>query len=257
VVDGYTFERWLVIPVAEQTEDAELTTLLTAVLTEATAKKEAQDEARAEAQRLCDEGDRLLAGFDGRIRWKDSIEKSIVEYKKGLELADQVNGEHGWESVMQPLADKLKHAEDEKVKEDEARKYVADLLEDTGKLTPMTATAYCKEVDTLKKLVAKIEHAMKMETNDKDLTAQLRSALLSAQAIKESEDTARRTATAQLAKGERLMGQSEKDYNTIDDAIAAYENALEQDTHDDLQKSNIERVSTQAILQLLVTLGTF
>jgi hypothetical protein len=68
---------------AEQTNDEELTGLLKAVEVEAGAKKEAQDEARAEAQRLCEEGDRLLAGFDGRIRWADSIEKSIVQYKLG------------------------------------------------------------------------------------------------------------------------------------------------------------------------------
>ena len=76
------------------------------VLEEATAKKSAQDKARAEAQRLCDEGDRLLAGFDGRIRWADSIEKSIVQYKLGLELADKVNGTHGWKSCMKKLKEK-------------------------------------------------------------------------------------------------------------------------------------------------------
>lgn len=137
-------------------------------------KKTAQDEARIEAQRLCDEGDRLLAGFDGRIRWADSIENSIVQYKLGLELADKVNGDHGWNSCIPTLKERLKHAEEELVKQEEARKTVAVLLEDAQRLTPMTAAAFCTEVDTLQKLLARIEGALQLETNDKDLTTQVR-----------------------------------------------------------------------------------
>lgn len=143
------------------------------VVEEATTKKLAQDEARADAQRLCEEGDRLLAGFDGRIRWADSIEKSIVQYKLGLELADKVNGSHGWESCIPTLRENLKHAEEELVKQEEARKTVVAMLEETQRLTPMTVEAFCTEVDTLQKLVARIEAALQLETNDKDLTTQV------------------------------------------------------------------------------------
>ena len=227
---------------AEKTDEAELTELLSAVLEEATTKKSAQDEARAEAQRLCDEGDRLLAGFDGRIRWADSIVNSIEQYKLGLELADKVNGTHGWNSCIPTLKENLKHAEEELVKQDEARKAVAALLEVTQRLTPMTAGAFCTEVDTLQKLLARIEAALQLETNDKDLTTQLRSALKATQEIKATEDAARKTASAAIAKADQLMGMSKKEYNTIETAITSYEAALQQDTHDEPQKAKISQL---------------
>ena len=74
---------------AAKSGDSELKGLLMHVHEEASAKKATQDAARAEAQHHCDEGDKLFAGFDGRIRWKDSVEKAIVEYNKGLELEDR------------------------------------------------------------------------------------------------------------------------------------------------------------------------
>lgn len=227
---------------AENTDEVELTALLNTVLEEATTKKSAQDEARAEAQRLCDEGDRLLAGFDGRIRWADSIENSIVQYKLGLELADKVNGTHGWKSCIPTLRENLKHAEEELIKQEEARKTVGALLEDTHRLTPMTVAVFCTEVDSLEKLLAKIEAALQLETNDKDLTTQLRSALKVTQDIKAAEDAARKTATVAIAKADRLMGMPKKEYNTIDDAIASYEAALQQETHDEPQKAKVSQL---------------
>ncbi len=227
---------------AQKTDEVELTTLLNTVLEEAMTKKSAQDEARAEAQRLCDEGDRLLAGFDGRIRWADSIEKSIVHYKLGLELVDKVNGTHGWKSCIPTLRENLKHAEEELIKQDEARKTVSTLLEDTQRLTPLTVAVFCTEVDTLRKLLARIEDALKLETNDKDLTTQLRSALKTTQDIKATEDAARKAATVAIAKADRLMGMTKKEYNTIDDAIASYEAALQQDTHDEPQKAKVSQL---------------
>eukprot|EP01045_Picozoa_sp_COSAG04_P015840 COSAG04_NODE_1282_length_7399_cov_9.510822_5_plen_1136_part_00 len=222
----------------EKADDAELTAALTEVLGDATAAKTAQDEARAQAQKHCDEGDRLMAGFDGRIRWKDSIEKAIVEYKAGLELKDQVNGEAGWDSCIGPLVQKLQQAEDAKKAQDEARVYVAELLVETEQ---QTSAMSAKTFDTLADALGKLQSALEMETNDNDLTGQLTRALKAAKALKEAEDGARSEATAQLAASDRLMAKKMKEFNTIDDAIAGYEGALELDTHDDAQKAKISQ----------------
>jgi hypothetical protein len=47
------------------------------------------------------------------------------------------------------------------------------LLEDAARLTPMTATAFCTSADTLATLLQRIDEALLLETNDKELTAQV------------------------------------------------------------------------------------
>ena len=213
----------------------------------ATKLRIAQDEARAQAQQLCDEGDKLLAGFDGRIRWKDSIDKAIAEYKKGLELKDQVNGDRGWASCMQSLVEKLANAEQEKAEQDAAQVHVSTLLDEAAVLlSPQTEPSNIG-VDDIARMVSGIVAAQQMPTNDSDLVKRLKETLSAAQTIKDAEAAARAEARTKYAAGERLMAKSDKESETIDDAIATYKTALDQNTHDHAQKTKISEALEVAV----------
>eukprot|EP01046_Picozoa_sp_COSAG06_P033132 COSAG06_NODE_3362_length_5453_cov_5.741688_3_plen_240_part_00 len=49
-------------------------------------------------------------------------------------------------------------------------------------------------------------------------------------------------AAAAIAKADKLMAVGKKEYNTIDDAIASYELALTQETHDEPQKAKTSQL---------------
>jgi hypothetical protein len=49
-------------------------------------------------------------------------------------------------------------------------------------------------------------------------------------------------AAAAIAKADKLMAVGNKEYNTIDDAIASYELALTQETHDEPQKAKTSQL---------------
>jgi hypothetical protein len=221
----------------ERTGDDQLSELLRTHLTTAVDAKQKQDAARAAAQGHLAEGDRLMAGFDGRIRWKDSITKAIVEYREGLALREETNGEEGWEGCMATLEERLAAAQVAKQAQDEARAFVAAELEACDKIS----TASDKQAETIAKLVERLEAAKAKETNDSDMTAMVVRALDNANAALAREAAARKAAAEQLSAGEQLMAVADKNFNTIDNAIAAFESALEQETHDDMHKAKIKQ----------------
>ena len=139
---------------------------------------------------------------------------------------------------MKPLVEKLALAVKEKAEEDAARVHVAELMEDVDRV--LAAESANIGADTLTDLVSRILAAQQMQTNDSELTKALKEKVSVAQAKKAAEAAARAIALKEFTAGGRLMAKVEKEYNTIDDAITAYEAASEQDTHDDAQKAKID-----------------
>ena len=102
-------------------------------------------------------------------------------------------------------------------------------------------------VDDIARMVSGIVAAQQMPTNDSDLVKRLKETLSAAQTIKDAEAAARAEARTKYAAGERLMAKSDKESETIDDAIATYKTALDQNTHDHAQKTKISEALEVAV----------